>query len=337
MKRRIVICNDGTWNSTESEDRGSIKPTNITKISRAVNPVAEDGTTQITFYDEGVGTSWGQKVIGGITGLGLSANLLDSYRFLANNYQEGDEIYIFGFSRGAYTSRSLCGLISLIGLVTKDDVFYLPELYRLYREDASAEEVDAFYTDKEIARSSPKIKMIGVFDTVGALGVPISKINDWLNDRELAEFQFHNVELSPIVEHAYHALAIDEKRKPFAASLWSSAPAEMIEMEQRWFVGVHSNIGGGYHPDGLANIPLKYMVEKAAACGLSWNHDYLNFYAGKSTDEIRDSMSLKYKILGENLREISPGGKTCEVVDDTVYERIESTPDYNPKNVPLLE
>lgn len=333
IHRRIVICNDGTWNTPDDRDRGKRKPTNITKISRAVKPVDSAGVSQLTFYDEGVGTGWGQKYVGGITGLGLSANVLDSYRFISNNYVPGDEIYIFGFSRGAYTSRSLCGLLSLVGLVLKDDVYYLPELYRFYRDGASKEQILAFYQDKQLTRYSPRIKMIGVFDTVGSLGIPLGAINRLIIKAGLAELQFHDVSLSDTVDHAYHALAIDEKRVPFKPTLWDSATPKTIELEQRWFCGVHSNIGGGYNPDGLANIPLKYMVSKAEKCGLEFDNEYLGFFQGRFDHELRDSMSLKYRLLGKHLRKINQGGPTNEVIDDSVHERILKVDNYKPDNV----
>lgn len=332
--RRLIICNDGTWNSPDDEDRGKVKPTNITKISRAILPVDQHGISQIVFYDEGVGTGFGEKAVGGITGFGLSKNIVEGYQFLSHNYQPGDELYFFGFSRGAYTSRSLVGLINRIGLVTKDDIFYLPRLFEHYREGAASDEIDAFCLEKSITRHTPKVKMLGVFDTVGSLGIPFGGINKILVGLDLIEHQFHDVSLAPIVEHAYHALAIDERRVPFAPTLWESAGPNTVEMEQRWFAGVHSNIGGGYNPDDFANICLKYMVRKAEGCELEFDHRYLAFFGGAVDESIRDSMTLKYKLLGENVRQISIGDASNQVVDDSVYEKIKIDNSYTPENVP---
>ena len=332
IKRKLIICSDGTWNSPDDEDRGSRRPTNISKISRAILPVNDRNESQIVFYDEGVGTSWGQKFLGGITGLGLSANILECYRFLSDNYQENDDIYLFGFSRGAFTSRSLCGFIDKVGIVTKADVYYLPDLYRLYRQSASDATVEEFCQSKSISRFRARIKMLGVFDTVGALGIPIGGLNDVLNDLEIANFQFHDVSLSPIVDHAYHALAIDERRLPFKPSLWNAIPANSeTVMEQRWFTGVHSNIGGGYRPDGLANIALHYMVEKAKECDLQFDSEYLEFFTPVVESEKRNSMSFKYRILGEHVRPINTD---TQVIDSSVYERMKKLEKYNPSNVP---
>jgi len=331
--RRLIICNDGTWNSPDDKDRGKTKPTNVTKLSRAINPVDEQGVSQIVFYHEGVGTGFGQKVLGGVTGFGISENILHSYRFLSHNYEPGDEIFMFGFSRGAYTSRSLIGLITKIGLVDKNAVFYLDSLYDLYKKDAPAEEVEALYTDHKIERHQPRIKMVGVFDTVGALGLPLKPLNRMISGLKIAESSFHNVELSPIIDNAYHALSIDEQRKPFAPSMWGTPIGDM-KMEQRWFAGVHSNIGGGYNPDSLANFTLHYIVEKAKECGLSVDQDYLKYFRSWVKTEIRHSMSLKYRVMGRNVRQISLGDGSNQVVDDSVYEKMKEDEKYKPKNVP---
>ena len=332
--RRLVICNDGTWNSPDDKDRGKTKPTNITKISRAVKPVTEDNTTQIVYYDEGVGTGFGDKAIGGITGYGLSKNILQSYRFISHNFQEGDEVFLFGFSRGAFTSRSLAGFINKVGLLAKDDVFYLPKLYEFYKNGASKEEVAEFYQEKNLHRHNLRIKMIGVFDTVGALGIPIGGINGLLSRMKVLKLKFHDVSLVPIIDHAVHALAIDERRVPFAPTLWQKPDNSNATLEQRWFAGVHSNIGGGYNPDDLANFALQYMVSKAKECGLQFDDDYLSFYGGGVDEEIRDSMSFKYRLLGKNIREINMQGGTNEVIDESVLAKMSEDSDYQPVNVP---
>lgn len=334
--RRLIVCCDGTWNSPDDEDRGKRKPTNITKISRAVLPTDSNNVSQIVYYDEGVGTSWGQRLIGGITGFGLSQNVLEAYRFLTHNYNNGDEIYLFGFSRGAYTVRSLVGLISRIGIVAKDDIYYLPELYGFYRKGASRTTVDQFYLDKAIERKDVRIAMIGVFDTVGALGIPLEGVNDLIGKLDIAEFQFHDVSLSSIVDYAYQALAVDERRKPFKPSVWEKSSSETKEMEQRWFAGVHSNIGGGYEKDGLANLALHYIVENTRKRGVEFDDAYLNHYREYFGHELRDSMTIKYRLLGQYERQILLDTTANQVVDNSVYKRIQGGDfkSYNPKNVP---
>ena len=333
--RKLIICNDGTWNTPDDEDRGKRAPTNITKISRGLLPVDSQGISQIVYYDEGVGTGFADRLVAGITGLGLSQNVIQAYRFISTNYQEGDEIFLFGFSRGAYTSRSLCGLLNHVGLVAKDDIYYLNELYHFYKTGASKSEVEAFYQTKNLRQFKPRIKFIGVFDTVGALGIPLQGVNKLLSSTKLVEFQFHDVSLSPIVDYAYQALGIDELRGPFTPSLWSGKTEQTIDMEQRWFTGVHSNIGGGYHPDGLANNALNYIVSRAEHCGLEFDYsNYLQFYKGSWDSELRDSMTLKYRFFGKHPRPISLNDKSCQVIDSSVFERINNDPKYRPGNLP---
>ena len=333
MVRRLIVCSDGTWNSPDDVDRGKVKPTNITKLSRAILPLDSKGKSQIVFYDEGVGTGWGQRFVGGITGKGLSDNVLDGYRFLSHNYSTGDEIYLFGFSRGAYTSRSLSGFIALAGIVDKKDVFYLEQLYELYKQEDANLKIKSLIQKKQIKTFYPRIKMLGVFDTVGALGIPLGGLNKVLAGLDLIEFQFHDVKLSDSVDYAYHALAIDEKRVPFEPTLWSQKSDATIEMEQRWFTGVHSNIGGGYNPDGLANLALQYMVRKAAATGLEFNLDYLSFFKGNHDSELRKSMTAKYRVLGKHIRPINLNNASQQVIDESVFERISNSTDYRPDNI----
>ena len=169
---RIAICTDGTWNKPDQEDRGKRKPTNVVKTARGILPVAADGTSQIVYYSDGVGTNWGvDKIAGGGFGIGLSANVVEAYQFLVLNYKPGDQIFLFGFSRGAYTARSLAGLINKLGVLPKDHAFYTPEAYMLYRDQAPKVRCEQFKSEHK-TRDVP-IKFIGVWDTVGALGIPI--------------------------------------------------------------------------------------------------------------------------------------------------------------------
>lgn len=333
--RKLIICNDGTWNSPDDKDRGKVKPTNITKISRALAPVDSTGNSQIVFYDEGIGTGFGEKLIGGVTGFGISKNIMDSYRFLSHNYRPGDELYMFGFSRGAYTSRSLVGLIDRIGLVQKNDVFYLPNLYHMYREGASREAVEEFAQSKSLLCHRPQIKLLGVFDTVGALGLPIKSLNSVIGWFKSAKSDFHDIDLSNIVDNAYHALAIDEYRKPFAPTLWGPPKNPQVNMEQRWFAGAHSNIGGGCNPDDLANFALQWMVDKAKGCGLEFDDHYLSFFKGRINIPVRDSMSLKYRVLGNHLRSIELADGSRQAIDESVFAKIKEDQTYRPKNVKL--
>ena len=228
--KRIVICSDGTWSTPDRE-----LPTNVTRMARAVLPTAPDGAAQVVFYDAGVGTegSWLWRLLGGVSGRGLEKNIRDCYRFLVHNYEEGDEIYLFGFSRGAYTVRSLAGMVRNVGVLRKSDADQFRNAYRLYRRsDASPASSEAAAFRAAHSREAA-ITFIGVWDTVGALGIPLRR----LGRLTASHHQFHDVELSGIVRHGCHALAIDEKRGPFRASLWEAKPKPGQIVEQVWFSG----------------------------------------------------------------------------------------------------
>lgn len=340
MSKRLIVLCDGTWNKAENLDRGKRKPTNVMKMLRAIRPVTADGTVQVTYYDEGVGNNPGlDRWLGGGVGAGLDRNIREAYRFLLYNYTPGDTIFFFGFSRGAYTVRSLAGLINHLGLLPKTHDFYLPEAYALYRERPSVDvkqtdwqqRVAAFRAEHEARTVS--IDFVGVWDTVGALGLPLN-VFTLLNRRR---YQFHDARLSPIIRHAYHALAIDEQRRTFQPTLWENHSADQV-LEQRWFAGVHTNVGGGYEHDGLANCSLHWMKEKAVTLGLGVDEEFLRFYKPWFGDELRDSMTWFYRLLGRQLRPVGVGHNTYEVIDESVRRRQKYTEAaYTPANVPLVE
>jgi uncharacterized protein (DUF2235 family) len=325
--KRIAICTDGTWNRPDQEDRGKRKPTNVVKTARGILPSAADGTQQIVFYDDGVGTNWGiDKIAGGGFGIGLSAKIVDAYQFLVLNYEPGDEIFLFGFSRGAYTARSLAGLIGKFGVLPKDHAYYTPDAYKLYRNQAPSPKLDAFKAEHN-ARDAA-IKFVGVWDTVGALGIPLGAFK-WFNRR----YEFHDVELNPNILNAYHALAIDERRRPFAPTLWQLPEGSGQTLEQVWFAGVHTNVGGGYDNDGLANVPLHWMKEKAQAHGLEVDESFLRPYKPWFGDELRDSMSWKYLLMGPISRPIGAVPRGNESVHQSAIDRFNEIEDYRPENL----
>jgi uncharacterized protein (DUF2235 family) len=295
QKKRIVLCCDGTWNEPDTN------PTNVVKIAHHVKPEASDGVQQVVFYDQGVGTQGSlDRFIGGAIGRGIEKNVLDAYRFIVHNYDErdgDDEIYLFGFSRGAYTARAVAGLIHAVGLLKKDLWQQLPQAYQYYRTPPQLRPVDSPF--RRQATHQPQIKMIGVWDTVGALGVPTPLLKDlskhWVG--------FFDAELSPLVQHAYHALALDEKRGPFAPSVWQGKAQNQQEVEQCWFAGVHSDIGGGYADDaGVADISLLWIIEKATALGLEFDTGDPTWHASikpNALAPLHDSYSLPYRLFGK--------------------------------------
>ena len=325
--KRIVICADGTWNKPDQKDRGKRKPTNVIKSARGLLPCSSDGTPQIVYYHDGVGSNWGiDKIAGGGFGVGLSRNIVDAYQFLVLNYQEGDEIFLFGFSRGAYTVRSLAGLLDKIGILPKDHAFFISDGYSLYRDRQPDDVFKTFRTDHQCRNGD--VKFVGVWDTVGALGIPIGLFKGF-NKR----YQFHEVGLASNIQHAYQALAIDERRRPFQPALWSLPEGSRQTLEQVWFAGVHTNVGGGYSKDGLANIALHWIKDKAADNKLEFDNTFLNHYRPWYKHELRVSMSWKYRILIPKPRQIGDMKNGNESVHQTAYDRLDKVEDYNPQNL----
>lgn len=324
--RRLIVCCDGTWNHPDQKGRNDSpnKPSNIVKIQRSILPVDSNNISQITYYHKGVGTgNVLDKITGGVIGKGLDDNIINCYRFLANNYHPGDEVFIFGFSRGAYTARSLIGLIDTVGLLPKRNIYYTPDAYDIYRNKGEGKEA---FVDKHQS-AQIKISFVGVFDTVGAMGVPL-KIFRKFNSKK---YGFHSHELPDCVINAFHALAIDELRKPFKPTLWDEDIKPFQTMEQRWFTGVHTNVGGGYQKDGLANISLHWILHHAIKSGLQIDYDFIKFYKPFYGHNLYNSLSFGYKLLGKNLRTIKL--TPLQRIDESVQSRIKGDYDYKPKNV----
>jgi hypothetical protein len=224
--------------------------------------------------------------------------------------------------------------MNMVGLVQKDDDYYVPDLYACYeggKGPGTPEWAKTFHRIKD-ARPCPPIKLIGVWDTVGSLGAPglIGKAASALNGNKYA---YHDVGLHPFVENAYHALAIDERRAPFAPTLWTRPPGWTGNLEQVWFPGVHSGVGGGYSPDGLANEALHWIVEKAAALGLEFDARYLAYFRPCFNSQWHESMTLKYRVFGEYLRPIGQHLPDGEAVHQAAVDRWQLLPGYRPKNL----
>lgn len=261
--KRLVACCDGTW---DAQGGG----TNVDKTARTVVPTAADGTEQVVFYDAGVGAGlgWPGRLVAGATGWGLSQNVRDAYRFLAESYEPGDEVWLFGFSRGAYTARSVAGMVRKCGLVRDEDL--VRRAYRLYR-DGDHPDAPAPKAFRDAHSQETRITFIGVWDTVGALGVPWGPLR-WLTSWRHG---FHDVELSSRVDHARHAVAVDERRKPYAPTLWATKEVPGT-VRQAWFAGVHRGVGGGYRESSLSDIAFRWMQEEAEEAGLAFDVDHVS-------------------------------------------------------------
>ena len=312
---RLVVCFDGTWNTPDNASN----PTNVVKLLRAI-PSKDGEVRQFVFYDKGVGTTGSvlDKIAGGLFGDGLTANLIDGYRFLANNWQSGDEIYIFGFSRGAYTARSLAGFLGLCGMISRSDLGGgLEGAIDIYRKpdinhDLKQHAIDALNIERDC---SARIKCIGVWDTVGSLGVPGDLARNFLNKK----LQFHNVQLSDKVDVALHAVGIDEKRDEFAPTLWvnnTGVVARNQIVEQVWFAGVHSNIGGSYKDSGLSDVALDWMLKRVMQhTDLIFDPDYINQCVNPNIKgkcvESRSALYLSSKIypFQRLIQQVIPAGK----------------------------
>jgi len=281
MPRRIVVCCDGTWDVPDQSHGPVATPTNVAKVALGIE--TEGGVEQLVFYEPGVGTTADDRVLGGAFGYGLSRNVRSGYRFLARNYRPGDQLFLFGFSRGAYTARSLAGLIRNCGILRTDDADQVDEAFALYRDRTSQthpKTLAAQLFREMYSHPDQEIHFIGVWDTVGALGIPTDLPEwDWLSKRCTGweqEWGFHDTQLSSWVTNAFHALAIDETREPFKPTLWTQVvPVAGQTVEQVWFAGVHTEVGGGSDDSSLSDIALLWMVAKARDCGLVFKQGLL--------------------------------------------------------------
>jgi uncharacterized protein (DUF2235 family) len=308
MKRLVIFC-DGTWNKMSAE-----QPTNVLIGAQLVLPVDAFGTSQVTYYDEGVGTTGGRvsTMLAGAFGWGLLDKIEAAYRFLIFNYEPGDEVFIFGFSRGAYTARSLAGLIRKCGIVPRSHAGKIREIFEFYKDAGTHPDSDEAQRRRmalspatvlkesdrqwrldhgadpsEVAAARPLIvRYIGVWDSVGALGIPQHlSINGLFKLGK--KYQFHDTELSSTVRAARHAVAIDEDRLSFTPTKWSNldtlnaTTATGDKYRQVWFPGDHGSVGGGGEIRGLSNDALIWILEGAEAEGLALNKSAIALYRDK--------------------------------------------------------
>ena len=329
--KRIILCLDGTWNSTYALSQrkdGShiIKPSNVLKFARSIKSLARLNETkkvhQIVYYVPGLGSMSQFKgranqylsrldlVFGGVWGAGFERHIEDVMTFLVNNYNPRDQVFLFGFSRGAAAARALTHFIDWMeGIPAKEDVYFLPTLFRDYVSSKgenwiseTKEQLRSQIKQKNKQRKRHKIKLpfqkwqnikinfLGVWDTVFALGsrFKFGKNKSFYVKRHTAN----------CVLHARHALAIDEKRHDFLPSLWEASSTETKSLKQRWFAGVHANIGGGYVHDGLANITFHWMKSELVDIYPDFALNQLPFkkYKKFSQDELIDSFGFWFKI-----------------------------------------
>jgi len=350
-KRRLVLLFDGTWNKPESN-------TNVERMRRTIAPRDADGVEQLINYIPGVGVSRGlSHLLGGAFGYGLSDNVRDGYRWLCETRQPDDDIYLFGFSRGAYTARSLAGMIRKCGLLRRDadgkvESSRLSHAYDFYRDTASKPGDPTAVDFRNRHSVETGIQFIGVWDTVGALGIPDTA--SWFPFAR-SRYRFHDTELSRIVKYACQALALDEHRKDFAPAIWTRTPyslkpgetptskkPEQIDIEQRWFIGSHSDVGGGNDcdgagrkPDPLPDLPLAWLQRKAIAAGLACDtpvEPAADAFMGVPRDSYAEFMYGLYKVFRPPF-ERTLGNGVNEKVDDSVWRRWLADATYRPTSL----
>ncbi|OJD30832.1 peptidoglycan binding domain containing protein [Diplodia corticola] len=339
--KKLIVCCDGTWidsDNSKLEDNGTLfhpklevqDPSNVTRIGRALPCSDSQQRPQIVYYQAGVGTgpSLVEKLVGGSTGSGLSENVREAYGFLANNYQDGDAVYLTGFSRGAFTARCIVALIDAVGLLTKTAMRHF---YRVFKDFERAgedgygtsitEEVPEFHIEissagkslverrkeylaqyfKELKRLHKTreipIQAIGVWDTVGALGIPTIALLQriglpaFLADPLMTPnpYRFTDTTIGKNVRYAFQALALDERRSAFTPTIWEQPDSDSDDdndestrpgssrtvLKQVWFPGVHTDVGGSEADSGLADVSLAWMMSQLETAGLEFDETYL--------------------------------------------------------------
>lgn len=311
--KRLVVCCDGTWSTPDQEKDDRPSPTNVVRLHNAVADEDSRGVRQEKYYHAGVGTEGSllARSAGGMWGEGLDKNIESAYAWLATNYKPGDAIYLFGFSRGAYTVRALAGALGAVGV---------PQLQGLAPSECWTRIATAFrsgYRDRprrpraewgpEWAwRAKVSVQFIGVWDTVGALGIPDDMAFLNLLDQS-AKWRFLDTRLGAHVKKARHALAVDEMRASFTPTLWTDETGAPVYREgerirQCWFPGVHSDVGGGYPDTGLADIALDWMIAEAsqaeaAGVGLAFTESMLAQVRPDPRGVLHDSVRGVFKAL----------------------------------------
>ncbi|KAI0871473.1 hypothetical protein GGS24DRAFT_58553 [Hypoxylon argillaceum] len=316
-KKRIIICCDGTW---QNSDNGYVKsnrnkpvsrlqiPSNVTRISKCFRRTCSDGVFQIIYYQSGVGSRSGvlDRLFGGAFGIGISENIREAYAFLCANYVDGDKIVLLGFSRGAFTARSIGGMVSDLGLLNRNGMDYFFPIFKdmqnwtnehyddpfptiPFTNKPKGEGAAAIYRERLIENYTRvkedkgqggliQVLAIGVWDTVGSLGIPDVEFLSRLGIKRCThEYQFYNTHLSTKIQHGFHALALDETRGPFTPTLWERRLQEQdtSDLRQVWFPGSHANIGGGWPDQGVADTTLAWMMDQLSSVGCEFLPDAL--------------------------------------------------------------
>lgn len=336
VHKRLIVCCDGTWMNSDNgyveptleHPQGTLQvPSNVTRISRCFKRRCNDGTLQVMSYESGVGTGSNaiDTLTGGAFGLGLSERVRDAYSYLSSNHMDGDEIFLVGFSRGAFTARSVAGMIGNLGLLTREGLEYFYPIFKDMENWNNDDYDDEFpgqpFPNKPKGPNAAavyrkrleelgytrvyqengeliKIKAVCVWDTVGSLGIP--KVS-WLDKIGIHpsndEYKWHDTSLSDRIEHAFQALALDETRAPFSPAVWERLPENRLttDLRQVWFPGNHGNCGGGWPDQEASDSSLAWMMDQMASVGVEFDLSCLERVAQKTIGYYKSLQTTKKK------------------------------------------
>ncbi|GIK05476.1 hypothetical protein Aspvir_009588 [Aspergillus viridinutans] len=336
--KRLIVCCDGTWQDSLAD--AAQPPSNVTRFSRVLSRLAVvegEEIPQIVYYQKGVGTSLGDKYWGGVAGLGVSANVRAAYGFLADNYTEGDKIYFFGFSRGAYTARAVAGLVCQWGLLTPRGM----DNFAIVYDDFYNNKIPGYKAEdrKRMGFRDPlpqfTVEIIGVWDTVGFQKA-------WLGRDAGEKLELRNTVLHESVRCAFHALSLDEERTAFQPIVWHIPQKnEGQELLQVWFSGVHTDVGGGDENPRLSNITLEWMIAQCTKHGqLSFDIEKYLFDDPPLTEESEMTpwatslgkvnhssilRTLQGKLGGTSTRRplgYNPAGQESDITNEFIHESV---------------
>ncbi|KAM0280202.1 hypothetical protein ACHAQH_004159 [Verticillium albo-atrum] len=371
--KRIILCADGTWLASDLGDKSS--PSNVATFARALSNTGTDAdgqiVNQIVFYHSGLGSGDLpiQAAISGGLGWGLDHDICQVYDFIANNYVPGDELFFFGFSRGAFTVRSVVGLVCDVGVLRGEHMSRFSEMWSAYRANTGGESFknSVWYRDNEKELELEKevrVKLVGVWDTVGALVQSRHRGLEKMGVAVNGKYAFHNTRLSK-VDYAFQALAIDEQRLTFPPTMWHAATGcPAIELQQCWFPGVHGNIGGQASGPGgdqgeIGNITFAWMADNVSGM-LTFDDDAISgvieqhrralnansiptgWGCGKIVSNFSGLRGAFFRLLGQQDRTPGAyprdsgdgaGGATNEYFHPTVRVRKERLDSWRPKSI----
>ncbi len=332
--KKLVICFDGTWNTKDQEENGILIPTNVVKIYNAVANEDDKGIRQLKYYHPGLGGEGGivKSITGGAFGAGITRHICSAYHWIASNYEEGDEIFLYGFSRGAFTVRSLAGFLGkgLLNLDNLQDKESWRRVHKAYSEGYRKKDPLSsdwkennwkFFNDG----AAVEVKFLGVWDTVGALGIP--------DDLEIlnifdtkSSWQFHDTKLGKHIKSARHAMAIDEIRSSFTVTRWESEKER--DIKEVWFPGVHSDVGGGYAQTDLSNGALLWMMQESENSSLKFRKNIKKTIKADPLGVMHDSYKGIFAKMRSRPRSIAAidKKKNKNLFHSSVFERQKISP-----------